>query len=78
MKKILAICIMAMFGLSACSQSATEVDNLKQQQKVLNLTAKLNKLEIKYAKEQANYANKRQSLYCQRFGQCYDGRIQHI
>ena len=56
MKKILAICIKAMFGLSAFSQSATKVDNLKQQQQVLNLTAKLNKLEIKYAKEQANYA----------------------
>ena len=47
---------MAMFGLSAFSQSATKVDNLKQQQQVLDLTAKLNKLEIEYAKEQANYA----------------------
>ena len=56
MKKILVICIMAMFGLSAFSQSATKVDNLKQQQQVLDLTAKLNKLEIEYAKEQANLA----------------------
>lgn len=54
MKKIIFICLMAFCTIAAC-QSTENFKDLKQQQKVLDLTSKLNKLQLKYEKEKANY-----------------------
>lgn len=55
MKKLLLIGIMSLSVITGFSQNTATVDNLKEQQKVLNLTAKLNKLQLDYEKEKANY-----------------------
>ena len=55
MKKLLLIGIMSLSAITGFSQNAATVDNLREQQKVLNLTAKLNKLQLDYEKEKANY-----------------------
>lgn len=55
MKKLLLIGIMSLSAITGFSQNAATIDNLKEQQKVLNLTAKLNKLQLDYEKEKANY-----------------------
>ena len=55
MKKLLLIGIMSLSVITGFSQNAATVDNLREQQKVLNLTAKLNKLQLDYEKEKANY-----------------------
>ena len=46
MKKLLLIGIMSLSAITGFSQNAATIDNLKEQQKVLNLTAKLNKLQL--------------------------------
>lgn len=55
MKRLLLMGIMAISVITGFSQNTTTVNNLKEQQKVLNLTAKLNKLQLDYEKEKATY-----------------------
>lgn len=55
MKKIIFTCLMAFCAIAAFGQNTENVKDLKQQQKVLDLTSKLNKLQLKYEKEKANY-----------------------
>ncbi len=55
MKRLLLMGIMAMSVITGFSQNAATVNNLKEQQKVLDLTAKLNKLQLDYEKEKATY-----------------------
>lgn len=55
MKILLLMGIMAISVITGFSQNTTTVNNLKEQQKVLNLTAKLNKLQLDYEKEKATY-----------------------
>ncbi|EGC20489.1 hypothetical protein HMPREF9141_0968 [Prevotella multiformis DSM 16608] len=55
MKRLLLMGIMILSVLTGFSQNTAIVNNLKEQQKVLDLTAKLNKLQLDYEKEKANY-----------------------
>lgn len=55
MKKVILLLVMALSTAFAFAQDATTIKNLKEQQKVLALTSKLNKLQLDYEKEKANY-----------------------
>ena len=55
MKKIIFTCLMAFCAITVFGQNTANVKNLKQQQEVLDLTSKLNKLQLEYEKEKANY-----------------------
>ena len=55
MKKLLLIGIMSLSAITGFSQNTATVDNLKEQQKVLDLTAKLNKTQLDYEKEKVDY-----------------------
>ena len=55
MKRLFLIGIMALAAVSGFAQDANKVANLKEQQKVLDLTSKLNKLQLDLEKEKATY-----------------------
>lgn len=46
MKRLFLIGIMALAAVSGFAQDVNRVDKLKEQQKVLKLTSKLNKLQL--------------------------------
>ena len=72
MKKILVFCLMVLSTMTVFAQTASKVEDLKQKQKVLALTAKLNKMQLDYAKEQARFADI--SNY-QQFSKHHDNRL---
>lgn len=51
MRRLFLITIMTLITVCGFSQSNTTVNNLKDQQKVLDLTAKLNKMQLDYEKK---------------------------
>ena len=51
MRRLFLITIMTLITVCGFSQSNTTVNNLKDQQKVLDLTAKLNKMQLAYEKK---------------------------
>ena len=53
MRRFILIGIMVLSAISGFAQDATKVQTLKEQQKVLNLTSKLNKLQLDYEKAKA-------------------------
>ena len=55
MRRFILIGIMVLSAISGFAQDATKVQTLKEQQKVLNLTSKLNKLQLDYEKAKADY-----------------------
>lgn len=55
MRKLLLMGAMALMTTFAFAQDATVVKNLKEQQKLLELTTKLNKAQLDYEKEKADY-----------------------
>lgn len=55
MKKVFLLGMMVLSTAFGFAQDATKVNNLKEQQQVLALTSKLNKLQLDYEKEKANY-----------------------
>lgn len=55
MKRFLLIGIMILAAVTGFAQDENKVKTLKEQQKVLDLTSKLNKLQLDYEKEKANY-----------------------
>ena len=55
MKRLFLIGIMALAAVSGFTQDVNRVDKLKEQQKVLDLTSKLNKLQLDLEKEKATY-----------------------
>ena len=55
MKRLFLIGIMALAAVSGFAQDVNRVDKLKEQQKVLDLTSKLNKLQLDLEKEKATY-----------------------
>ena len=55
MRRFILIGIMVLSAISGFAQDATRVQTLKEQQKVLNLTSKLNKLQLDYEKAKADY-----------------------
>ena len=55
MKRFLLIGIMILAAVTGFAQDANTVKTLKEQQKVLDLTSKLNKLQLDYEKEKATY-----------------------
>ena len=57
MKRLFLIGIMALAAVSGFAQDANRVDKLKEQQKVLDLTSKLNQLQLDLEKEKATYNN---------------------
>ena len=57
MKRLFLIGIMALAAVSGFAQDVNRVDKLKEQQKVLDLTSKLNQLQLDLEKEKATYNN---------------------
>ena len=55
MRKLLLMGAMALMTTFAFAQDATVVKNLKEQQKLLELTTKLNKAQLDYEKEKVDY-----------------------
>ena len=55
MKRLFLIGAMALMTTCGFAQNTTAIKNLKEQQKVLDLTAKLNKTQLDYEKEKADY-----------------------
>ena len=55
MKRLFLIGIMALAAVSGFAQDVNRVDKLKEQQKVLDLTSKLNQLQLDLEKEKATY-----------------------
>lgn len=55
MKRFLFIGMMVLSAACGSVQNSPKVNNLKEQQKVLDLTSKLNKLQLDYAKAKADY-----------------------
>lgn len=54
MRRLFLITIMTLVTVCGFSQNNTTVNNLKDQQKVLDLTAKLNKMQLDYEKKSLN------------------------
>lgn len=57
MKRLFLIGIMILSAVSGFAQDPNRVDKLKEQQKVLDLTSKLNQLQLDLEKEKATYNN---------------------
>ena len=55
MKRLFLIGAMALMTTCGFAQNTTTIKDLKEQQKVLDLTAKLNKTQLDYEKEKADY-----------------------
>ena len=55
MKKLLFVAMTILFGIAAYAQNSV-VDTLKAQKEALKLTTELNKLQLSYEKEKANYS----------------------
>ena len=55
MKRFLFIGMMVLLAACGSVQNSAKVNNLKEQQKVLDLTSKLNKLQLDYEKAKADY-----------------------
>ena len=55
MKRLFLIGAIALMTSCGSTQNTTAIKNLKEQQEVLDLTAKLNKTQLDYEKEKADY-----------------------
>lgn len=55
MRKLLLMGAIALMTSCGSTQNTTAIKNLKEQQKVLDLTAKLNKTQLDYEKEKVDY-----------------------
>ena len=55
MKRLFLIGAIALMTSCGSTQNTTAIKNLKEQQKVLDLTAKLNKTQLDYEKEKVDY-----------------------
>ena len=55
MKRLLLMGAIALMTSCGSTQNTTAIKNLKEQQKVLDLTAKLNKTQLDYEKEKVDY-----------------------
>ena len=55
MKKLLITCMAVFTAFVAFAQSEATINDLKQQKKVLELTAKLKQLQLNYEKEKASF-----------------------
>ena len=54
MKRLFLIGVMVLTAVAGFAQSGERIDTLKERQKVLKITTKLNKLQLDYEKEKAN------------------------
>ena len=54
MKRLFLIWVMVLSVVAGFAQGETNIKTLKEQQKVLKMTTKLNKLQLEYEKEKIN------------------------
>lgn len=54
MKRLFLIGVMVLTAVAGFAQSGERIDTLKERQKVLKITTKLNKLQLDYEKEKAD------------------------